>query len=176
MIIIALFAFVTLILPITGVWPPVLKNRDGAHNNAIRITMTPPERNPHESWRGILAQEVVEYWLAWAGALLLSIPACLILLEAGLPFYFTPLVIFICYLWRFPGMKQLEYIGHAAEVVVAGEDGFDLEAYLHAEAARMRHPAAYKGVFTPDDRLADKLRLRFGIARFLVKLLKRRIG
>lgn len=128
----ASFAAAVLLPPVVGLLPPLRKGR--AFNGIAHIAMPDRTKVYFETWEPVLAQEVVEWWAAWAGAFLIALP--LAFLIAGTPFAIaTPLAAVLAWQWRNTswGTRQLEYIGWAAEWAWAhrtGVDGYDdLDAY-----------------------------------------------
>lgn len=149
------FAVFMLALVATGLFPRTRWNAGQSYNRLSRVLMQPASyyasTNPSQSMRGVHAQERVECFLRWLALLSL----------VGVPFM------------RSRGFfRQTEFIGHAAEIVVAGEHGFDRDTYLHDEAARTYRSAAYKGIFDhlDLDGMKRALRKRFWIARVLVAI------
>lgn len=172
MIIYAAFAAVFLLLPILGFWPIIVRGNRNS-NSPYHIILRAPDHPmfQRQSYRGVRAQEVIEYWLRWVPAILTG-AVILPFLPAGVPI----LIALFATMWvRIPALlRQLEYIGHAAEVEVAEREGFP--DYLRAEAERMW--SAYDGLFQhlTVSEIAAKVNARRPIARVLLFLLQRRIG
>lgn len=147
------FALFILALAATGIFPRTRWNANQSHNRLGRVLMAPAlyYTNTNQSMRGVHAQERVECFLRWLALLSLI----------GVPFMRSR--------WFF---RQTEFIGHAAEIVVAGKHGFDRDEYLHDEAARTYRSAAYRGIFDhlDLDGMKRALRKRFFIARVLVAI------
>lgn len=166
MIYYAIFVTLWLGLPILGVWPPVKHNSDGSTNGMLFITMRPREYYPahNQVYEAVFAQEIAEWWLKWAVAFVLAAPV-MYMFKFHLA---TVLVPMLAYCWKIPLIKQLEYIGHAVEVLV-GED--TLPNYLTIEADKMRR--TYEGMFADD--IEAELQKRFGVAKTLIAILARPI-
>ena len=120
------FALLMLALVVTGTFPRTRWNASGSYNGLGRVQMAPAAyyAETGQSMRGVHAQERVECFLRWLA--FLSVVGLLVLNTR----------------WFF---RQSEFIGHAAEIVVAGRHGFDRDTYLHDEAARTYRNTAYKG-------------------------------
>lgn len=154
-----------LLLPILKVWPPVFRDKERTCNTMLLITMRPQEHFDRQgySYQACLGQETVEWWLKWAVALPLAIP--IIALVDHPIAYASPV---LTYIWSLPFKKQLEWIGHASEVLIAKSIGWDEEDYLAYKAGWM--PGAYEGMFEGDD-IKGGIRKRYGIARVLIAIL-----
>lgn len=116
MLIFAIVALVILGLPMLGLLPPMRQGR--AFNGIAHIAMPDRTRIYRERWEPVLAQEVVEWWCAWAGAFLLALPAALALTIA-LPelSIAAPILAVLAWNWRKTdwGRAQLEYLGWVVE-------------------------------------------------------------
>lgn len=149
----AAFTLVMLVLVATGIVPRTRWNTDASANNIGRVKMHDLAyyTKTGQSALGVHAQERIECFLKWI--MFLSVVGVVVMKTK----------------WFF---RQSELIGHAAEVLVAGDDGFDRAVYLHDEAARTYLGSAYKGVFDNLDLEGMKraLRSRFWIARVLVTI------
>lgn len=147
----ATFAMILLGLVATGVIPRTRWGMRRSANGLGRVHMHAPDYyvQTGQSALGVLAQERTECLLKWA-------------------MFLTVIGAFVSKTrWFF---RQLEFIGHAAEIVVAAREGFDRDQYLHAEAARTYRSAAYGGAFDhlDLDGMKRALRRRFWIAGALV--------
>lgn len=178
MIIWIILAVAMLVLPVLGLWPVIVRG-DGARNNLALVTM--PSRQWYDregyDYRATRAQEIVEFWLRWALALAVSawpvweIAAAVDDAKAGMLFSLLTIAGSAA-LTKLPFVeKQVELIGHAVEVIVADADG-----YLELEAVRMQR--GYGAMFGDMSvaEIARAVRRRFGVARVLIALLRRRIG
>ena len=148
------FALFMLVLVATGVFPRTRWNSKESYNQLSRVLMQPAAyyASTNQSIHGVHAQERVECFLRWLT--FLTVVGAVVLNTR----------------WFF---RQSEFIGHAAEIVVAGRNGFDRDEYLHDEAARTyRNRGSYKGIFDHLDLEGMKraLRKRFFIARVLVAI------
>lgn len=95
--------------------PPVTNGR--AFNSILRVSM-PNDGKYGDRWNCILAQEIVEFWTAWIGAIILALP--FIYLLSLTPFFLGAILVpFITWKWRtlVIGEKFIEYIGHGAEIL-----------------------------------------------------------
>lgn len=151
----AAIALILLALVAFGVIPRTKWNQNASLNNLGRVHM----RNATyytatgQSMLGVLAQERTECLLKWIVFLSLI----------GVPVMKTQ--------WF---KRQMELIGHAAEIVVGGWRGAVYrETYLQAEAVRtFNNRVSYPWVTRYDaaGELADDFRSRFWIARALVAI------
>lgn len=147
------FAALWLTLVACGFIPRTRWNQGATVNNLGRVHMQAPEYyiETGQSMRGVYAQERIECWLK--NLMFFSVIGLLVIRTR---FYF----------------RQSEFIGHAAEIVVAGREGFDRDKYLHNEAAVTYRNTAYKGIFDhlDLDGMKRALRRRFWIAHILIAL------
>lgn len=110
-------ASLILILPVLGIWPRIKEGR--AFNSIWSIAM-PAEGSPKYDTRpyaALYAQELAEFWTAWAVALAIVSPLTLLPFGQYAAIVLSPLA----WKWRTTiwGERQLELIGHAAEWIVA---------------------------------------------------------
>lgn len=186
MLIFLAFAAILLITPILGIWPSV---REGRALNTLATVWLPADGSPKYATRpriALAAQEVTEFWLAWAGAVVLSVPVAVVLaviVPSVLAGPLTALLLPLAWTWRRTtwGERQLEYIGHAAEWVTAEKLG-TIGYTQHEVAGRL-----ITGYGQSDDRrtglfdhmtvfeVGQALRRRRWIARICVALLARSI-
>lgn len=183
MIFYLIFAGLILAAPFTGLLP-VVRAGDAPHNTIFGVTM--PRRAdwrwPTQSWAGVLAQEIAEWWLRWAGALLACAPLAWLIGQQGdvrLWLALLPALMFAGLWTRLPGLwRQFELLGHAVEVVIA-EEREDRADYLMPEALSMLAGSAeyYAGEFDSMTaiEIAEALDARRGMARVLITLLGRSV-
>jgi hypothetical protein len=160
-----------LILPVLGLMPRARRGTLNA-NNLWGIQMRDPatQTQPH---RAIFAQEVVEWWIKWAVGAILSAPAAYYLASTEFWFVAPMIVPVFAAIWprfRF-GQRQLELLGHAAELYVAKADA----VYEGKEAATMQR--RYDGIFAhiTVEEIIKAMRRRRWLANILVNLLWLRI-
>lgn len=170
------FAGAMLLAPVLGIWPPVQWSGRRCFNSVLGIEMLPRGHQKYGPlsgrYRPIYAQELVEWWLAWAVALVAVAPIagalCLLDPMAGAG---AILIAVLAWTWRNGdwGRAQLEYVGHAAEWIVADRAG--LPDYAERDVAQrlQRGYVVFRGMTT--EAVAVALRRRRGIARLLVALL-----
>lgn len=196
MIAFAVFAGLVLGLPVLGLLPPL---RQGRAFNAIAHVAMPERAHYGARWASVLAQEVVEWWAAWAGAFLIALGPAIALAgltptgflteawllpigaEAPFPHQFgfaTPLLALAAWAWRRTkaGERQLEYLGWGAEWLHGR--GQRLPQYrdlpLYADRMRLAYPRLFGRMTSLQ--LQHRLESRFWLARILLALLSRRIG
>lgn len=162
-----------LLAPIAGVWPP---QRVGRALNAFAYIAMPNDIYGAR-WRAISAQEVVEWWAAWAGAIALSaVPAWLVASTIPFGWAIAPLLILPAWRWRTTdtGRRVLEYLGWAATWIVGQRVAPDYYNDIEAHAARM--VAGYR-VFDQTSAADGLRRMRraLPLARVLIVLLSLRI-
>lgn len=174
MIAFAVFAGLVLGLPVLGLLPP---QRRGRAFNAIAHIAMPERAHYGARWASVLAQEVVEWWSAWAGAFVLAaLPA--VLLDRLTPFGLgAPLLAVAAWCWRRtkPGERQLEYLGWAAEWLHGRRQRLPeyRDLPLYADRMRLAYPRLF-GAMT-SLQVMHRLESRFWLARILLALLSRRI-
>lgn len=168
MIVFALLLLLTVVLPPLGFGPPMY--RGAWSRNWMLGVVAPPRDTPHA--RGIEAQEVVEWWLAWVAACLLALPVAL--LGAGLLGEVAALVA------AFAGNAvariatgHFDLVGHNVEIIVEQRAGF--ADYRAGEIARMIGPLGdQKGM--PRAHVDARLRRWEWLARIALAVFKRRYG
>jgi hypothetical protein len=167
MIYAAALAALWMIAPLLGLWPPVTRNGERTVNTLFHIGMKPAEfyALKGEDMRAVFAQELVEWWFKWA--VVFSIAGSVFWLVRDFAFAERAVLSFLGWGAGIVATvllhKQVEWIGHAAEVLVANRP-----EYIAEEAARMK--LGYGGMFKGDDVEAG-LRKRFWIARILIAIL-----
>lgn len=167
LLVLAALTVVTVLLPIAGIGPLVLRGKR-ARNNLLFVSMYPPEQTgPAQDWRAVRAQEIVEWWLRWAVAL--PIAALSLLIDAG-PYQWAValIAVLVASLWSELAGGRFDTIGRAVEVVVANRSG-----YLQTEAERLQREW-YRGRTVED--CARMIERRLPLARVLVLLLRRSIA
>lgn len=163
-----------LLAPVAGVFPP---QRTGRAFNAILHIAMPAAPTYGTHWRAVQAQEVVEWWAAWLGAVVLTAPLAWAL-ATFLPFgwILAPLPLPLAWKWRTTrrGERLLEYLGWAATWVHGRRSAPEYYTDLAAHARAMR--GGYR-VFdrTNEATALRNLRRAIPLARVLVALLARRI-
>ena len=170
----AIFAGLVLGLPVIGLLPPM---RRGRAFNAITYIAMPVREQYGTRWTPVLAQEVAEWWAAWAGAFLLALPLSLAV-ATFTPFGLaTPLLAIVAWRWRTTtwGERQLEYIGWAAEWVhgLKASPGDYRDLLSYTDRMRRGYPDLFGEMTAKEAR--DRLEARIGLARLLVGLLALRI-
>lgn len=166
-----------LLLPVVGLIPPIVEG-DEERNFIHRIVMRPrtDAKFMAQPYRAVLSQEVVEWYLRWLGAAILSVGPAWLLRDAPGAVAFQVLMLLLAALWTQipPLQRQLELIGHASETEVAERMG--LSGYATAEARRMR--TAYGALFLSMtvEEIASAIERRRPVARLFLALLKRRIA
>jgi hypothetical protein len=168
--------------PVLGLWPRV-QITGRPFNGLYFITMHAPD-DPvwrGRSWRGIVAQEVIEHWIALTAAVLLAAP--LAWLARDVPGHGAVALPAIVVIWRIVrgaawSNRQIELIGHMAEIVWAqGRERYGPD-YLPAKAqdiyvAADLYGAAFKGWSALD--IAEGLERRRALAGFLIAVMRRAI-
>lgn len=171
-IVIAILAVVCVLLPILGIGPVIQRDSTQSQNNLLFVRMRPPEwyEAREQTYRATAAQEIAEWWMRWAVAL--PVASLTLFIDAG-PYQWALSLfgVLVASLWSALFYGQLDLIGRAVEVLADGRQG-----YLEAEARRLRDGT--RGTFRDQspEVLAAMIRRRFGIARVLLWLLKRRIA
>lgn len=162
MIAFAVAAALVLLLPVIGLTPPLKEGR--AFNGIAHIAMPDRSKIYMDKWEPILAQEVVEWWAAWAGAFLFALP--LAFLIDGTPFAIaSPLLAMLAWQWRNTswGTRQLEYIGWAAEWAWAHRTGVPGYDDIDTYGDRLRRGyIAFSPMTAGEVTAALKKRLRLG--------------
>ncbi len=166
----AVFGLLTLygvVAPILG-FVRVKKDQVQARNKLSGVTMITFERAwaTGQSYYGILAHEICEFWLRWFGALSISaVPA----FYFGNPMFVIGTFLVALVIDKFtPLYKQMDLIGRAVETTVADKPG-----YLHEEAQRLVDGTRGNFANYEVHVVADMISRRFWIARILVALLGR---
>lgn len=140
-------SFLTLVA--VGVIPRTKWGMPATLNNLGRVHMQTAGYylETNQSTVGVHAQERVECFIRWV--MFFTVIGAVISLSK---FYF----------------RQSEFIGHAAEIVIAEREGF--QNYLTEEAARTYRNSAYDGIFDHLDleQMKQSLRRRFWLAKFLI--------
>lgn len=178
LIFITIAAALTL-LPIAGLWPRLTISESEGPRNGLFLLRMPRADNPlwsGQSRRGVMAQEVVEQWLAAVWTVLIAAPLAFALRDlpgyGAIPCALIVPVHAVLRRWSW-SVRQLELIGHAAEVVVAEEE-FGRIGYLLGEAESVHQwHAAYGSAFAGMSiiQIADAMAARRPLARVLVRLL-----
>jgi len=168
LLIYAAFAAAMLLAPMLGIWPTLRRGR--AFNAAWRIDMPDPATTYGERWLSVYAQEIVEWWAAWAVALIVAAPAAY-LLDQAVPMLGAVAIVVaqLIWLWRTtpPGRRQLEYLGWAATWVWAQRTGVD-QGRFDSFVERMAYLVFAE---IPLEHRIAAVRRRLPIARLLVTLL-----
>lgn len=171
MITLIILAFVLLVLPVIGVWPPIVRAQKTT-NNFLLIMMRDPAwyETRGQFYRPIVSHEAAEWYLRWLVAL--PIGSLSLFFDTG-QYQWAVLVMsaLIATIWSIIFYGQVDLIGRAAEVLADGRPG-----YLEAEAERLRIGTnkTFADVATVD--LAKMIEKRFWIARILLWLMSRRIS
>lgn len=183
LIVLLALAVVTVLLPIVGIGPIVVRG-ERSNNNLLFVTMR--ESGWYiargQVYRAVLAQEIAEWWLRWAVAMVLVAPLTLVDFGHGLSgatgvdadalkAAWVAVSALGATSWAFFAYGQLDLIGRAVEVLAADRPG-----YLEKEALRMKGGTRKTFADVPVDRLTRMIAARFWIARVLLALLKRRMG
>ena len=161
-------AAVMLGLPILGLWPVKItgsKNQNSAW--FIRMRRPQDQVQPHDA---IFAQEVVEWWLRWAIAFLVALPVALSTDREAIQL----IALLFGSLAFLPFVKQLELIGHAAELAYARKNHGVGPEYTATEARSMIRNYDCFADMTEAEVIAAMER-RMPIAKALVALLWLRI-
>ena len=169
MVLFMLVAAALLGLPVFGVWPSVGQGR--AWNGAWRVTMPDPLVYGPRT-RAVKAQEIAEWWTAWAGAVLIAAPIAWAL-AAWTPLGIAaPLLLPIAWHWRNTtwGRARLELIGWAAEWIEGQRSAPDHYRDFDAHVAAM---AGGYQIFAGADpaALTRAMRARIPMARMVLTLL-----
>lgn len=136
MLIYGAFAVVVLLgalLPFNLV-PPLRRGR--AWNGLTHIAMPDPAAAYPGYWICVYAQELAEWWFAWAGALLLALPVAWLLSDTVLA-PASPIAALVAFKWRGTdrGERLCEYIGWGVEI----ELGLTLGLARYASAEKNAH-------------------------------------
>lgn len=161
-------------LPLFGLMPPVRRGR--AMSKIFCVTMPDPATTYPGRWQAVLAEELTEWWAAWAIAFVIALPGALVL--SALPFgaALIPLLLIAAWSLRLtPWLyREIEYIGQGAEWLegqrIAPGHYTDFRAYARAmrnNYRQMRHLSV--------DEAEAALRSRLPVARFVLALMRRRI-
>lgn len=166
-------ATAALLLPILGLWP-VKVTGDANQNTMWFIRMRSPEKQtqPHAA---IFAQEVVEFWIKWVVAVILSAPVAYIARDNpnGWAFWVIAMMAGVALVSKVFS-KPLELIGHAVEVNYARRYANVGDDYIGREARSMiRGYSVFKN--STEAALIAAMEKRMGLANFLTKLLWLRI-
>jgi hypothetical protein len=165
----AIITAFALLAPIAGVWP--IRIWGNAYQNSVWfIRMRRPVAGQFEPHQSIFAQEVVEFWLRWLIACTAALPVAWILRHDPMADYLAAVAVLLGHLLMLPLIRQIELIGHAAELVHA-------KAGPEYEAVEVRGMIRNYKCFANDTQegLTRAVRRRFPIARLLVGLLWLRI-
>lgn len=148
--------------------------------NSLWGIRMPPRSDPRftaQSYAGVLAQEILEWWLRWAGVLVILAIAAALLSQVPDQRAYLALIplLFLSALWdQIPGIqRQVELLGHTAEVVVA-EEHEGLVGYGEAEAVRVKGASNYDKEFS--NMTADEILSAFNRRRPLVRFLLKFVG
>lgn len=168
MIALALLFVLTVVLPPLGLGPPMY--RGAWSRNWMLGVVAPPRDTPHA--RGIEAQEVVEWWLAWVAGCALALPVALI--GAGV---LGEVAAFIA---AFVGNAvariatgHFDLVGHNVEIMVETRSGWP--DYRAGEIARMIGPLGdQKGM--PHAHVDARLRRWEWLAKLALFVFKWRYG
>lgn len=172
----AALAALLLLAPVLGLLPIIREGEDN-RNFAWGITLQPRD-HPNmgiQCYEGVVAQEIVEWYLRWLVALPLAAPAAWLL--GDVPGLSIVLAFLVAMLWPRVRVlqREFEYLGHAAEVEVALRLGWS-EDYPLWEARGMRtgYGATFRDLSV--ERIVAAMEARRPLARALLWLLRRRIG
>lgn len=124
-------AAVMLGLPILGLWPVKITGSKNQNSGwFIRMRRPRDQYQPHDA---IFAQEVVEWWLRWAIAFLVALPVALSTDREAIQLF----ALLLGTLLSIPLVKQIELIGHAAELAYARKHHGAGPEYIATEARSM---------------------------------------
>lgn len=174
LLIFAALAALLLLAPVAGLWPPIGPGTR-CFNAMTWITMIPRGQPKYASspYEAILAQEVVEFWGAWLGAVLIVSPLAIAaaLLFPGPMAALAVLVLPLAWRWRVTvwGERQLEYLGHMAEVITAERMGLTDYFDQAADDLRRGYDRLFSEMTTAE--VATALDRRRGVARVLLAVL-----
>lgn len=168
------FAAIILGLPLLGVLPPVRRGR--AMNKLFVVTMPDPATTYPGRWQAVLAEEMVEWWTAWAIAFVIALPAALAL--SALPHGTAAIPLLLMGAWSLrltPWLyRQIEYIGQGAEWIEGQRIAPDHYTDFRNYARQMRNNYRQMKHLSVDEAEAA-LRSRLPAARLILALLRRRI-
>lgn len=178
MLIYAAFAALILLgalLPFNFI-PPL--RRGPARNEFAHIAMPDPATTYPGYWICVYAQEIAEWWIAWAGALLIGLPVAWALSGTVLA-PAAPLAALIAWRWRTTrvGERTIEYVGWGVEIAWGRRLGLARYNSDDINAANLR--AGYPHLFadvglTEDDVRAGLARWRW-LARVVMVLVSLRV-
>lgn len=103
-------------------WPPLREGR--AWNGIGHIAMPDRATTYPGYWPCVHAQEIAEWWTAWAGALVIGLPVAW-LLSGTVVELASPLAAIIAWRWRMTrvGERFVEYIGWNVEILTGRKMG-----------------------------------------------------
>ncbi len=171
MIALAILAVILLIIPLTGLLPPIKNNADHSRNTMFNITLRSASFYEQRGVKlaAIAAQEAAEWYLRWLVAFPLAALAVWLIDAQGVHSWAVSVIaLILATLWSVLLYAQVDLIGRAAEVVVDGRPG-----YLQTAALRLINGT--KGNFKDRDArdVEAMIARRMGIARVLVFLMGR---
>lgn len=166
------------LLSLVGVFPGVRWNTNQSINALFRLTMRPRQYyvDTRQSMEGVYAQERIEFTLHWIVVCTAMTPAPFLAQlfgPLGNVFMLPAFLASFLFIQSVTYKRQHELIGHATESYVASKHGFNLEAYLMAEAGRtLGNTVDYGKLFPKWDlgKMIDKMAARLWIAKILVAL------
>lgn len=160
-----------LIVPLTGLFPPIKNDADRSKNTILNITLRSASFYEQRGvqLKAIAAQEAAEWYLRWLVALPLAAAAVWAIGPSG-PYAWAVEVVLLLLatLWSAALYAQVDLVGRAAEVV---EDG--RPEYLQKAALRLIN--GFRGNFKdrePRD-VEAMIRRRLPLARVLVAIMGR---
>ena len=173
MIYLAMLAGLVLLAPALGLLPPL--RRGAAFNGLAHVAM--PARSIYgPAHEAVLAQELVEFWCAWAVGLAIAAPVVW-LLDTFTPLGLAgPVVAMIAWRWRMTGWgtRQLEYLGWAAEWLHGQKTAPGLYANFPGFAGQLRGGyLAFAGI--APEVVEAALRRRLPLARVILFIVAARL-